>query len=235
MFSNPAIGKGFTFAQVDNAAPMTRKGTIQKTGALLVVLALTAFNSYCWAALGTFSTTGLALTGAIGGLIVAWMTISYSELSPVTAPLYAILEGLAIGAVTFLAESASPGVAIPTVGLTFAIMGVMLFMWRRTSFRVTLSFTRGLLISMVGILVVYMTTIWLAVFGVDVMWLHTHPVLNIFAALIASLCLMVDFHEIETNIQKGAPAYMEWYGAFGLMVTLVWLYLELLKLMGSSE
>jgi uncharacterized YccA/Bax inhibitor family protein len=235
MLSNPAIRKDITFAHIDDAAPMTIRGTVQKTGALLAILCLAAFNSYCWAALGTFSLTGLVLTGALGGLVVAWVTISSPEISPVTAPLYAILEGVALGAVTFLAESSSPGIAIPTVGLTLSIMGVMLMVWHRTSFRTSLSFKRTLLFAMVGILGVYITTIVLAVSGVDVMWLHTHPVLNTFAALIATLCFLVDFDEIEKNIHKGAPAHMEWYSAFGLMLTLVWLYLELLKLMGSSD
>jgi uncharacterized YccA/Bax inhibitor family protein len=214
---------------------MTIEGTVKKTLVLLTIVALAAFNSYSWVALGDASLKALALGGAFGGLAVGWFTIANPKASPFTAPLYALIEGLAIGAVTFSVERAQPGIALPAVGLTFAALGAVLLLWRAGLLRASRFFHQVLLISMLAILSVYVGSMVATVAGFPAMWLHHHPVVNGFAILVASLCFVVDFEQIRQGVVRKAPAYMEWYGAFSLLVTLVWLYLELLKLLGGSE
>lgn len=213
---------------------MTVKGTVRKTAILLTIVAVAAFNSFSFLSAGMVPLVPLVLVGAIGGFVVAMFTIAKPRYSPYTAPIYALLEGAAVGAVTFLAESAQPGIALPTVSLTFAALGSMLFLWRVGLIKVNALFRQIVLVSLLSILVVYLGTLLLTLAGFPAMWLHHHPFINGFAILVASLCLAIDFEQIKDGVKRRAPAYMEWYGAFGLVVTLVWLYLELLQMMGSD-
>jgi len=235
LLGNPALKKNTFPNDATHDAPMTLAGTVTKTAALIAIVALAAFNSYAWVALGSASVTALALAGSIGGLAVGWFTIANPEASPYSAPLYALLEGLAIGAVTFAVEARQPGVAVPAVGLTFSILAAMLFLWRTGMVKVTRRLRRALLASLLAILAVYVGTWLLTLAGFPAMWLHAHPLINGFAILVASLCFAVDFETIRQGVEGGAPRYMEWYGAFGLVVTLVWLYLELLRMLGDGD
>ncbi len=179
------------------------------------------------------------LGGIIGGLVVALVTIFKKEWSPFTAPLYAALEGLALGGISSILDQAYHGIAMQAVGLTFGVLAVMLFLYTAGIVRATPRFTLGVIAATGGIFVVYMVDMVLGFFGHHISLLYDSGPLGIGISLVivivASLNLILDFGMIESGVQAGAPKYMEWYGAFGLMVTLVWLYMEMLRLLSKMR
>jgi uncharacterized YccA/Bax inhibitor family protein len=249
--SNPALGArtfdglprtqfggGFT----ELTARMTLNGTVNKTGILLVCAMVTA--GYTW--MQFMQTRDLAdvmpwlLTGMIGGFICAMVTIFKKEWSPVTAPLYALLEGLVLGSLSAVFELRYPGIAIQAVGLTFGTLFAMLFLYRSGIIKVTEKFRMGVFAATGGIALFYFVEILLSFFHINFM--GTYGVngsglvgigFSLLVVGIAALNLVLDFDFIEKGVQYGAPKYMEWYGAFGIMVTLVWLYLEMLRLLSK--
>ena len=222
---------------------MTLMGTVHKTAALLILLVLTA--SYTWslvmgvnaegqlvAAPGIF---GYMIGGAIGGLIFALITIFKPTWAPVTAPIYAALEGLFIGALSAFAESRFPGIVLQAVGLTFGTLFALLGAYRSGLIKATENFKLGVCAATGGIMLIYLATFILGMFGVHIPFIHGSGLFGIgfsaFVVVIAALNLVLDFDFIEKGAEMGAPKYMEWVGAFGLMVTLVWLYIEILHLL----
>ena len=222
---------------------MTLMGTVHKTAALLVLLVLTA--SYTWslvmgvnaegqlvAAPGIF---GYMIGGAIGGLIFALITCFKPTWAPITAPLYAAAEGLFIGAISAFAESRFPGIVLQAVGLTFGTLFALLGAYRSGLIRATENFKLGVCAATGGIMLIYLATFILGMFGVHIPFIHGSGLFGIgfsaFVVVIAALNLVLDFDFIENGADHGAPKYMEWVGAFGLMVTLVWLYIEILHLL----
>jgi uncharacterized YccA/Bax inhibitor family protein len=183
------------------------------------------------------SVGGYTMIGAIGGLIVAMVTIFKKEWSPVTAPLYAVLEGLLLGGVSAMFELRFPGIAIEAVALTFGTCFCLLLAYRSGLIRVTQKFTAGLVAATGAIMLVYFATMIVGFFGVQVPYIYGSGPIGIGFSLvvvgIAALNLVLDFNFIEQGAANGAPKYMEWFGAFGLMVTLVWLYLEMLRLLAK--
>jgi uncharacterized YccA/Bax inhibitor family protein len=166
------------------------------------------------------------------------VTIFKKNWSPFTAPIYALLEGLALGGISAVFEKTYPGVAIQAVGLTLGTLFVMLLAYKTGMIRATQSFKIGVIAATGGIAVFYLVEMVLGMF------FHINvPAVNgsgpwgiafsLFIVIIAALNLVLDFDMIETGVSAGAPKYMEWYGAFALMVTLVWLYLEILRLLGN--
>lgn len=220
---------------------MTVKGTINKFGFLFLMVLGTSFYSWKEFAEGG-NVVPLILTGAIGGLVVAITLAFRPQWSPFLAPLYALLEGLFIGAIssmynTTFAEQA-PNIIINAVGLTF---GVVIAMYLLYSFRIiqaTQKFKSIVVSATVGIAIFYVLVWVLRMFGYDNMpFLHEGSTMGIifslFVVSIASLNLILDFDMIEKGAEMGAPKYMEWYGAFGLLVTIVWLYIEILRLLSK--
>ena len=222
---------------------MTLMGTVHKTAALLILLVLTA--SYPWslvmrvnadgqlvAAPGIF---GYMIGGAIGGLIFALITCFKPTWAPVTAPIYAALEGLFIGAISAFAESRFPGIVLQAVGLTFGTLFALLGAYRSGLIKATENFKLGVCAATGGIMMIYLATFILGMFGVHIPFIHGSGLFGIgfsaFVVVIAALNLVLDFDFIENASDHGAPKYMEWVGAFGLMVTLVWLYIEILHLL----
>jgi uncharacterized YccA/Bax inhibitor family protein len=176
--------------------------------------------------------------GLIGGFVVALVTIFKKNWSPFTAPIYALLEGLALGGISAIFERTYPGVAIQAVGLTLGTLFAMLLAYKTGMIRATQSFKIGVIAATGGIAVFYLVEMVLSMF------FHINvPAINgsspwgiafsLFVVVVAALNLVLDFDMIETGVNGGAPKYMEWYGAFGLMVTLIWLYLEILRLLGK--
>jgi uncharacterized YccA/Bax inhibitor family protein len=239
---NPALRvKAFTQPGAIAGERMTVNGTIGKSVILLVVLAMTA--TWVW---GRFYTTGdpAAVTpymigGLIGGLLFALATCFKPNWSPITAPLYAICEGLAIGGISAMAELRYPGIVIQAVGLTLAVAFAMLTLYRTGIVKVTDRFKRMLFAATLGVMVFYLITWIVGMFGVNTSLLFGHGGLSIGISLvivgIAAFNLILDFDIIAQQSALGAPRYMEWYGAFALMVTLVWLYLEILRLLGNTR
>ncbi len=214
---------------------MTLMGTVHKTAFLLILLV--AFASITWKMIyaGTASVGPFAIGGAIGGLIFAIITCVKPTWAPVTAPIYAALEGLFIGAISAFAESRFPGIVLQAVGLTFGTLFALLGAYRSGLIKATENFKLGVCAATGGIMLIYLATFILGMFGVSIPFIHGSGLFGIgfsaFVVVIAALNLVLDFDFIENGADAGAPKYMEWLGAFGLMVTLVWLYIEILHLL----
>jgi uncharacterized YccA/Bax inhibitor family protein len=235
---NPALNvNSFRIDQAVSGEAMTLTGTVNKTGILLICVVATAAWSWSRFFHAPASDTLLPLVaiGGIGGFIVAMVTIFRKEWSPVAAPIYSLLEGLALGGISALFELRYPGIAMQAVGLTFATLFVLLIAYHTDLIRVTEKFKLGVVAATGGIAVFYLVQFVLGFFGVRFAAINGSGVLGIgfsvVVVIVAALNLVLDFDFIENGVSAGAPKYMEWYGAFGLIVTLVWLYLEILRLL----
>jgi len=238
--SNPALNdQAFRGAGVAIGEPMTLQGTVNKTGVLLLCVIATA--AWTWNIFmhshSQESAMSLAMVGGIGGFIVALVTIFKKTWAPVTAPIYALLEGLALGGISAIFELRFPGIAIQAVSLTFGTLAVLLLVYRSGVIPVTENFKLGVVAATGGIALFYLATIVLGFFGVHFTTINgSGPIgigFSIFVVIIAALNLVLDFDFIENAVRAGAPKYMEWYAAFGLMVTLIWLYFEILRLLSK--
>ena len=245
---NPAL-KESTFLDLGSgsvvrrdAGAMTLNGTVNKTAFLLVLTLLGAMFTWgkFFASGGTADLMPYVLGGAIGGLVVALVTIFKKEWSPVTAPLYAVLEGLFIGAVSAMFELRFPGIVMQAAALTFGTLGALLLAYRSGLIRATENFKLGVFAATGGIALLYLVNIGMRLFGFEGMgFIHESSWIGIafsgFVVVIAALNLVLDFDFIEQGVEHGAPKYMEWYAAFGLLVTLIWLYLEILRLLAKLQ
>jgi uncharacterized YccA/Bax inhibitor family protein len=247
--SNPALGEN-TFRNlsdsrygslVDATSRMSLNGTVNKTGILLVcAIATAAWTWHLFTETRDFSNVSpLMLLGVFGGFICALVTVFKKEWSPVTAPIYALLEGLFLGGVSALLDQRYPGIAIQAVSLTFGTLFVLLFAYRSRLIQVTQKFRLGVVAATGGIMVFYLLQMLLGFFGFHFTSINgSGPIgigFSLIVVAIAALNLVLDFDFIERGVAYGAPKYMEWYGAFGIMVTLVWLYLEILRLLSKMR
>ncbi len=245
--SNPALSSktftDLTSAQyggaIDAANRMTLSGTVNKTGLLLICVIATAgwtWHLYLQSRQST-DVMPLMLVGLFGGLIFSMVTIFKKEWSPVTAPIYALLEGLVLGGLSAVFDQRYPGIAIQAVGLTFGTLFVLLMAYSSGLIKVTQKFRLGVIAATGGIMVFYLLEMVLGFFGIQFTSINGSGIIGIGFSLVvvavAALNLVLDFDFIEQGVQVGAPKYMEWYGAFGIMVTLVWLYLEILRLLSK--
>lgn len=244
---NPALnqsafldaGSG-TLSTADHNA-MTVAGTVNKTLFLLFLVVFTAAGT--WMQLDLVNEPGSVMPyiwgGAIGGLVLALITVFKPTLAHITAPAYAVVEGLFIGAVSALYEMSYPGIVLQAAGLTFATMAAMLVAYRSGLVQATDGFKRGMYAAIGGIFIVYLVSIVANLFGSQVPYIHDSGMIGIgfslFVVTIAALSLVLDFDMIEQGVNAGAAKQMEWYGAFGLTVTLVWLYIEFLRLLSKLQ
>jgi uncharacterized YccA/Bax inhibitor family protein len=244
---NPAL-KETTFLDLSSGAvvsrdgaAMTLNGTVHRTALLLFLAVLTA--AFAWnsveigpsGALRQFRRLSLGRDDRRIGVRVrddlqaAW--------SPVTAPLYALFEGLFLGAISALYDARFNGIVLQAVMLTMGTLFALLFAYRSGLIKATENFKLGVVAATGGIALIYLATMALSFFGIRVPYLHESGLVGIgfslFVVVVAALNLVLDFDFIEKGVEQGAPKYMEWYGAFGLMVTLVWLYVEFLRLLGK--
>ncbi len=226
---------------VTNTNAMTLRGTLNKFGFLFLMVLGTAFYSWREFAQGG-DVQPLIWTGALGGFIVAIVLIFKQEWAPFLAPAYALLEGLFVGAISayynFAFEEKAPNIIINAVGLTFGCAIAMYLLYSFKIIRATQKFKAIIITATGGIALFYVLVIVLRLFGYDNMpFLHEGTTFGIVFSLvvvaIAALNLILDFDMIETGVEMDAPKYMEWYGAFGLLVTIVWLYLEILRLLSK--
>ncbi len=247
--SNPALGQN-TFSDfqrsqyggslIDASARMTLNGTINKTGILLLCAVATAawtWNSFMQTRDLSFAGPAIMI-GAFGGLIVAFITAFKKTWSPVTAPIYALLEGLVLGGLSAMFELRYPGIAMEAVALTFGTLFVMLMLYKSGIIKVTQKFRIGVVAATGAIFLFYMAQMLLSFFHVSFFSsVYGNGIVGIGFSLIvvavASLNLVLDFDFVEQGVAYGVPKYMEWYAAFGIMVTLVWLYLEILRLLSK--
>ena len=237
---NPALKAG-TFAGYEGVEQaMTLDGTVNKSGLLLLILVVAA--GWSWR---VFATQGVEATaiylwgGALGGFAVALVTVFKKEWSAVTAPLYALLEGLCLGGLSAFFEAQFPGIVIQAVALTFGTLFALLMAYKSGLIRATENFKLGVVAATGGIMLIYLATIVLGFFGMQVPYIHESGVIGIgfslFVVVIAALNLVLDFDFIESGVEQRAPRFMEWYAAFGLLVTLIWLYLEILRLLAKTR
>ena len=240
--SNPALReKSFEHSGPisDNRAVMTVNGTINKAFILTFLVVLSA--SWTWEMTYNSLTPEAAniwmMIGLIGGFIVALITIFMKKFAPITAPIYAALEGLFIGGISAMLEASFPGIVLQAVGLTFGILFFMLFLYRTGIIKPTKKFTFCIVAATGSICLVYLATILLSFFGISIPYIHgSGPIgigFSLFVVVIASLNFILDFDLIQYGADQRAPKYMEWYAAFGLMVTLIWLYIEILRLLSK--
>jgi uncharacterized YccA/Bax inhibitor family protein len=244
--SNPALGsKAFQDAArgaggaIDVTNRMTLDGTVNRTGILLVCALASA--AYTWHAYmeshDPAAVSGWLMLGLFGGFITAMVTIFKQSWAPVTAPIYALCEGLFLGGVSAFLDLRYPGIAIQAVGLTFGTLLTMLVIYRSGLIKVSNSLRIGIIAATGGIALFYLLQMILGFFGVQFVAINgSGPIgiaFSLFVCAIAALNLVLDFDFIDQGVNYGAPKYMEWYGAFGIMVTLVWLYLEILRLLSK--
>jgi len=220
---------------------MTLPGTINRTAMLLALVLIGAawvWNLY-FASHQIATVTPYLWIGAVGGLLVALVTIFNKAAAPYTAPVYALLEGFAIGAISAIYEVRQPGIAMQAVGLTFCTFACMLAAYRFQVIRVTEKFKLGLVGATGGIAILYLIDMVLMAFGHPIAMIHEGGALGIGFSLvvvgIAALNLVMDFDFISQGVAQRSPRYMEWYSAFALVVTLVWLYLEIIRLLGKRR
>lgn len=231
---------------------MTLQGTVNKTFVLLGLLVLSA--SWVWGKImqpaaplfeGAPTVTQaipssigpLMMLGVFGGLIIGFVTIFKKKWAPVTAPIYALCEGLFIGGISAIFEMRYPGIVMQAVALTFGTLFCLLTAYRSGLIKPTENFKLGIVAATGAIALIYFATIILGFFGVSIPMIHGSGPIGIGFSLvvvtIAALNLVLDFDFIEQGSAMGIPKYMEWYAAFGLIVTLVWLYIEILRLLGK--
>lgn len=240
--SNPTLTeKSFNRSMgVPGSGTMTFGGTLNKFGFLFLMVMATAFYVWNEASVGN-SIQGYMMGGMIGGLIVAIVLIFKPTLAQYLAPAYALLEGLVIGGISSIYNDAfsavAPGIVTQAVVLTFGTAIAMYLLYTFRIIRVTERFRSIMFAAIGGIALFYLITFVLSLFGVQVTGLHNGSLLSIGISIaitaIAALSLLLDFDRIEQGSAMGAPKYMEWYCAFGLLVTLVWLYIEILRLLGN--
>ncbi len=233
--ANPAL-KSETFnIAADGQDVMTLQGAVNKTSALLLLVVLSATISWT----NPNSTAPLLIVGAIAGFIIAIITAFNAKWSPVTAPMYAACEGFFLGGISLIFERMYPGIVFNAVFLTFGILFSLLIAYKSGLIKPTENFKLGVAAATGGICLVYVFSMIMGMFGMSVPFLHSGgPIgigISLFIVVIASLNLVLDFDFIEEGAERGAPKYMEWYAAFGLLVTLVWLYLEILHLLAKTR
>ncbi len=245
---NPVLGEN-TFLDVGSGRVVTRDsdsmtigGTVNKTALLLALVLITA--TYTWNLFtGPESVPGLmpfVWGGAIGGFILALVTVFKKAWAPVTAPIYALLQGLFLGGLSAIFEARFPGIVMQAVALTFGTLAALLMAYKSGLIRATENFKLGVVAATGGIALLYLVNIGMRAFGFEGMgFIHDSGLMGIgfsaFVVVIAALNLVLDFDFIESGVDAGAPKAMEWYAAFGLIVTLIWLYLEILRLLSKLQ
>lgn len=244
--SNPVLKENvFSRDYRSSAEVMTINGTMNKTALMLLIViaaAIFTWNKFFEAVTTNPETASAAImpwviVGGIGGLIAALVTAFRPKSAGISAPIYAVFEGLLLGGLSAVFESMYGGIVMRAVLLTLAVFFAMLFLYRSGIIKVTQKLKMGIFAATAGIAVVYLVSFIGSFFGMQMSFLHGNSNLSIgislFIVAIAALNLVLDFSFIEEAAGAGAPKYMEWYGAFGLMVTLIWLYLEILRLLSK--
>jgi uncharacterized YccA/Bax inhibitor family protein len=239
--SNPALSEQIFVKQrtaATSSEVMTIEGTKYKTMLMLGLVVLGAIYTWRLAFIESPSVFTWMMVGGIGGLITAIVTVFSPKSAPITAPIYSVLEGLLLGGLSaIMAAQYGLGIITQAVGLTFATFFFMLILYRSGTIEVTAKFRMAVFAATGAIALMYFISFLMSLFGVPIGFIHDGGILSIIISLViigvAALNLVLDFDFIERGANAGAPKYMEWYGAFGLMVTLIWLYIEFLRLLSK--
>ena len=233
--ANPALNAQIfeSVRSQDRTTGMTIQGTVNKTFIALAIVIISA--SFTW-----FNpNSGLMIMGAIGGFITAIVTAFKKEWAPTTTPIYAACQGLFLGGISVVFNQQYPGIVIQAIYLTFGTLFALLMAYSSGKIKVTENFKLGLFAAMGGLFFFTLINMILGFFGMGISSVYGNGIIGIgfslIVVVIAALNLVLDFDFIEQGAQQGAPKYMEWYGAFGLMVTLIWLYIEILRLLAKLQ
>jgi uncharacterized YccA/Bax inhibitor family protein len=235
--SNPMLERAdFNVAGSSSAGVMTLRGTVNKSAILLLLTLVGA--AYTWSATrGGYASAGMtyAMIGGIAGFILALVTCFKQDWSPVTAPIYALCEGLFVGGISAAYEAKSGGITVQAVMLTFGTFAGMLFLFQGNILRATPMFMKVVIGATLGIMLTYLLGMILSFFHIQLPIFgggQLGIIFSVAVVIIAALNLIIDFEFIAQSAASGeAPKYMEWYGAFGLLVTVVWLYVSILRLL----
>jgi uncharacterized YccA/Bax inhibitor family protein len=239
---NPVLSNS-TFTDVSqrgSSQPMTLSGVIYRSILLLLLVAGTAACVWAYSSSHPSAIYPTVMMGALGGFVVAMVTSFKREWSPITSPIYAVLEGLFIGGFSLIMEQRFPGLVLQAVMLTFGVMFALLAAYQSRIIRPSQTFKSVVVAATLGIAVVYLVSMVIQlIFHTGIPLIHdSGPVGIIFSLVvvgIAALNLVLDFDFIENGVAYGAPKWMEWYAAFALTVTLVWLYIEILRLLSKMR
>jgi uncharacterized YccA/Bax inhibitor family protein len=242
---NPALTKD-TFKDIEKVAKgeenvMTLQGAVNKTGILLLAVIFSAL--YTWnlftSTLDFATIMPYFWTGTIGGLILGFVIVYNMDWSPYLAPIYSILQGLCLGGLSAAMNHKFPGIVMQALLLTFGICVVLLIIYKLKIIKPTENFKLIVASATGGLALYYLASFGLSFTGVELPFIHENStggiIFSLFAVFLASMNLVVDFDFIEQGVEGRAPKYMEWYGAFGLMVTIIWLYVEILRLLAKSR
>ena len=229
---NPVFGDKFNKSQgFVGSERMSLEGTVNKTGVLLGLCFFGAIISW------NIPNPYLIFGGALVGFGLAIYTSFVPRNAGITAPIYAFVEGLFLGGISFMFEMEYPGIAIQAVGLTFGTLASLLFFYKSGLIKPTENFRLMIFSATFGIMILYLISIVMYFFGSEIGFIHSNGIFGIgfslFVVSIAALNLVLDFDFIEQGSENSLPKFMEWYGAFSLMVTLVWLYFEILRLLAK--
>ena len=235
--SNPMLRENIiSEAYAISDRPMTVAGSMNKFMILTLLLLVAAGAVYYQFSLKHFDYVNmLTWGGLITGFILAIVISFKRDWAPFLAPLYAFAEGAALSGISCFVEARYPGIVIQAVSITFLTAITMALLYKLRIIRVTSMFTSVLFTAMTAIFIFYLISIVMALFGLNVPYFTSNSplaiIINIVIAGVAAFSLILDYHFIERGSNAGLPSYFEWYGAFGLMVTLVWLYIEILRIL----
>ncbi|MEI7730503.1 MAG: Bax inhibitor-1/YccA family protein [Verrucomicrobiota bacterium] len=231
--SNPVLRESVFSPAAADAKTMTMDGVVQKTGLLLFLCLCTFLTAWFMPAYRMPFIVG----GAVGGLIVGLVGAFVPRWSPGLAPAYALFEGLFLGAISLTFEKYYPKIVIQAVVLTFGCLATMLFLYQARIIKVTQGLRTAVFAATGAIALVYLIGFVMSFFGSGIPYIHeSGPIgicFSLFVVGLASFNLLLDFDFVEQGVNNGAPKYMEWYAGFSLLVTLVWLYLEILRLLAK--
>jgi len=237
--SNPALNDKVFDLGRSTGDVMTVNGTVNRTGILLCLLMFTAIFSWdrAYSAVNPGELYPWLIGSGIAGFVVALITVFKKTAAPITAPIYAAIEGILLGMLSAFYEMQFPGLVFQAILLTFGTLFALLMAYRSGVIKATENFKLGVFAATGGIGLIYLTTFILSFFGLSIPYIHGSGTIGIlfslFVVVIAALNLVLDFDFIERGAERGAPKYMEWYAAFGLLVTLIWLYMEMLRLLSK--
>ncbi|WP_168122556.1 Bax inhibitor-1/YccA family protein [Paenibacillus sp. HB172176] len=236
---NPTL-KDSTFKRAGQQAlgdTMTIEGTVNKSFITLAILLGGAFAAWSMYEDGRAGIMGYAVGAAIAGFVLALIISFKSTTAPFLVPIYAAVEGFFLGALSANYESLYDGITLQAALLTMSVFLALLFAYKTRIIQATKNFRMGVFAATAGIMLMYLLSMVLGFFGITVPYLHDNSLLGIgisvVIVIVAALNLVLDFDFIERGAEQGAPKHMEWYGAFGLLVTLVWLYIEMLRLLSK--
>ena len=232
---NPVLTSNAFNIATDQSDVMTINGTVNKTFLLLFIVIASGY--FAWNNLVT--SMYLAFPAAMMGLVIAFLIIFNKKWISYLAPIYAVSQGIFLGMISYYFNSLYDGIAITAISYTLCILFGLLSIYRLGIIKPTENFKLGVGAATSGVFLIYMVNFVMSFFGtgiplMDITNASIYSIgFSVFVIIIAAANLVIDFDFIEEGAEKGAPKYMEWYGAFGLMVTLIWLYFEILKLLAK--